>query len=83
MMSRLCAPMAIRRPISFVRSVTVTYMMFIMPMPPTTNEMEAIAANNVVIRPVTELIVETNSSCVRISKSSAAALLMPWLLRRM
>ena len=40
---RLCwAPMAIFRPISLVRSVTDTSMMFITPMPPTTREMAAI-----------------------------------------
>ena len=40
---RLCwAPMAIFRPISRVRSVTDTSMMFITPMPPTTREMAAI-----------------------------------------
>jgi len=35
------APMAIRMPISRVRSVTDTSMMFMMPMPPTMREMEA------------------------------------------
>ena len=34
-----------RRPISRVRSVTDTYMMFIMPMPPTTSEMPAMQAS--------------------------------------
>ena len=37
-----CAPMAIFRPISRVRSVTDTSMMFMTPMPPTTREMAAI-----------------------------------------
>ena len=36
------APMALRMPISRVRSVTVTSMMFMMPIPPTTREMPAI-----------------------------------------
>ena len=35
--------MALRIPISRVRSVTVTSMMFIMPMPPTSREIPAIA----------------------------------------
>ena len=35
------APMALRMPISLVRSVTVTSMMFMMPMPPTIREMLA------------------------------------------
>jgi hypothetical protein len=37
------APMAFRTPISRVRSVTLTSMMFITPMPPTTSEMEVMA----------------------------------------
>ena len=39
--SRFLAPMALRVPISRVRSVTVTSMMFMMPMPPTRREMAA------------------------------------------
>ena len=35
------APMALRTPISRVRSVTVTSMMFMTPMPPTRSEMAA------------------------------------------
>ena len=38
------APRALRIPISRVRSVTETSMMFIMPMPPTSREMPAMAA---------------------------------------
>ena len=38
------APMARRMPISRVRSVTVTSMMFMMPMPPTSSEMAAMPA---------------------------------------
>ena len=40
--SRVVAPRALRMPISRVRSVTDTSMMFMMPMPPTTREMAAI-----------------------------------------
>ena len=43
------APMAMRMPISRVRSVTETSMMFMMPMPPTSSEIEAIAARSSVI----------------------------------
>ncbi len=43
-----------RRPISRVRSVTDTYMMFMMPIPPTTSEMPAMQASSVVIRSVVE-----------------------------
>ena len=42
MMSRRLAPRARRMPISRVRSVTVASMMFMMPMPPTRSEIEAI-----------------------------------------
>ena len=46
MMSLLVAPMALRRPISRVRSVTETSMIFIIPMPPTKSDIAAIAPNN-------------------------------------
>ena len=36
------APIALRRPISLVRSVTVTNIIFIIPIPPTKSEMAAI-----------------------------------------
>ena len=42
-MSRGRAPTAMRRPISRVRSVTDTSMMFMMPMPPTSSDTAAIA----------------------------------------
>ena len=45
-MSRPRAPTAMRRPISRVRSVTETSMMFMMPMPPTSSETEATAASS-------------------------------------
>lgn len=41
--SRLRAPIALRMPISRVRSVTETSIMFMMTIPPTTREMAAIA----------------------------------------
>ena len=41
-MSRPRAPIALRMPISRVRSRTETSMMFMIPMPPTTSEIEAI-----------------------------------------
>ena len=40
-MSRARAPTAMRRPISCVRSVTLTSMMFMMPTPPTKSEIAA------------------------------------------
>ena len=48
-MSRPRAPTAMRRPISRVRSVTDTSMMFMMPMPPTRSETDAIAASSIVM----------------------------------
>ena len=45
-MSAACAD-AMRIPISRVRSVTETSMMFMMPMPPTSSETDAIAASRV------------------------------------
>jgi len=40
--------MDIRRPISLAHSVTETYLMFIMPMAPTTKDIAAVAAGNTV-----------------------------------
>ncbi len=73
-MSCFFAPIALRNPISRVRSVTVVSIMFMMPMPPTTSEIAAIAARSVVNVPVTLDAVETmlawfstvKSACVRI-----------------
>ena len=48
-MSRPRAPTAMRRPISRVRSVTDTSMMFMMPMPPTSSDTEAMAASSKVM----------------------------------
>ena len=46
-----------RRPISRVRSVTETSMMFMMPTPPTTSEMPATTSSNTVITAEVEAIV--------------------------
>ena len=45
-MSRLRAPIALRMPISRVRSRTDTSMMFMIPMPPTMSEIEAMPAEH-------------------------------------
>ena len=45
-MSLLFAPIALRKPISRVRSDTETSIMFIMPIPPTKSDMAAIDPNN-------------------------------------
>ncbi|MPM65595.1 hypothetical protein SDC9_112492 [bioreactor metagenome] len=50
-MSRPLAPRDFRMPISRVRSVTETSMMFIMPMPPTSREIAAMATRTVITVP--------------------------------
>ena len=42
------APVAMRMPISWIRSVTLTSMMFITPMPPTNSEIAAIEPSSMV-----------------------------------
>ena len=55
------APTLIRKPISRVRSVTDTYMMFIIPIPPTTKDIPAIHARSVVIKSVVVFSIVLNS----------------------
>ena len=50
--SRVLAPSALRIPISRVRSVTDTSMIFMMPMPPTSREMAAIPPTAIDIPPI-------------------------------
>ena len=66
------APTDMRRPISRVRSVTDTYMIFIMPIPPTTREMPAIHAKSVVIKSVVEFSIVLSSCWLRMVKSSSS-----------
>ena len=66
------APTDMRRPISRVRSVTLTYMMFMIPIPPTTSEMPAMQASRVVIRSVVELSMLLSSCWLRMVKSSSS-----------
>ncbi len=75
-MSTLRAPTLMRKPISRVRSVTLTYMMFMMPMPPTTSEMPATQPSSIVSMLVVEFIIVDNSSCERMLKSSSSASLV-------
>ena len=56
-MSRPRAPIALRMPISRVRSRTETSMMFMIPMPPTTSEIEAMPPSSRVSRPLIALTV--------------------------
>ncbi len=66
------APSALRMPISRVRSVTDTSMMFMMPMPPTSSDTPAIDARSDVIVRVISVRVAAISSSVRAVKSSSA-----------
>ena len=62
MMSRFLAPMARRMPISRVRSITLASMMFMIPMPPTSSEIDAIAT-----------ITISKMRCVRRCSASSSA----------
>ena len=68
------APMAMRMPISRVRSVTDTSMMFMMPMPPTSSEIEAMAASSSVITCVVLVAASAISVWLRTVKSSVSPL---------
>ena len=71
-MSEGVAPMALRMPISRVRSVTDTSMMFMMPMPPTSREMTATALRSEVIVPVIPWMRAISSVELPMLKSSLA-----------
>ena len=60
-MTRSLAPSALRMPISRVRSVTDTIMMFMMPMPPTSSEMAAMAVRIVTTMFTMEVIISSIS----------------------
>ena len=64
------APIALRMPISRVRSVTVTNMMFMTPIPPTKSEIPATAPSNSVNVPVTVLTVSRIELGLKIVKSA-------------
>ena len=76
------APTAIRRPISFVRSVTETSMMFIIPIPATNNEKAAATTRMMVTVSIVLDIVSIISACERMVKSSSASSFSLWLSRR-
>ena len=71
-MSLWRAPSDLRRPISRVRSVTETSMMFMMTMPPTTSEMEAMRMVTPKKAPLSLPQIERNDWLVSITKSSGA-----------
>ena len=70
-MSRPRAPTAMRMPISRVRSVTETSMMFMMPIPPTSSETAAIDDRSSVIVRLVSSAALANSAWVRMKKSSS------------
>ena len=77
-MSRLLAPIALRMPISRVRSRTDTSMMFMIPIPPTISEIEAIPASSTVSRPVIESTVVSSWAWSNTLKSAVSAAPSPW-----
>ena len=81
-MSRPRAPTARRSPISRVRSVTDTSMMFMIPIPPTTRETTAIPANSSAW--VCDIASRTcsRSEMLRTEKSSGSAAESLWRRRR-
>ena len=76
------APMAMRMPISRVRSVTETSMMFMMPMPPTRRETAAMLASRLVITRLVDSAASANSLRFRTRKSSACPALRSCRWRR-
>ena len=76
------APTAIRRPISFVRSVTLTSMMFMIPIPATNSEKAAATTRIIVTVSIVDDIVSIISACERMVKSSAVSSFSLWLSRR-
>ncbi len=69
---RRFAPMALRMPISRVRSVTDTNMMFMTPTPPTNREMPVTAMPIASTTPMTLLKADSSESILLIAKSSSS-----------
>ena len=65
---------SLRRPISRIRSVTETSMMFMTPMPPTSSEIAAIPASSAVSVLLTEPAVESSDCWLLMVKSGFFAL---------
>ncbi len=80
-MSRPRAPTAMRSPISRVRSVTLTSMMFMMPMPPTTRLTPATAASSSVITRLDSSCAASISVRLRTLKSSSCPGCRRWRWR--
>ena len=76
------APTAIRNPISLVRSVTLTSMIFMIPIPATRSEKAAATTRMMVTVSMVDDMVSIISACERMVKSSAASPFSLWLSRR-
>ena len=81
-MSRRRAPTALRMPISRVRSRTETSMMFMIPMPPTISEIEAMPPSSSVSVPLIALAVWSSCDWSKIEKSSSSVAARSWRDRR-
>ena len=75
------APRALRMPISRVRSVTDTIMIFMMPIPPTMREMAAMLPRNSVSMVVVLVMVSMRLVRLRTVKSSSLSPVMWWRWR--
>ena len=77
-MSLRRAPIALRMPISRVRSVTDTSMMFITPIPPTSREIAATSPSSVVKTLLVELEVSSSEPWLRTLKPGSEVSLILW-----
>ena len=75
------APTAMRTPISRVRSLTLTSMMFMMPMPPTSSDTAAMLASSRVSASLLSCLRDAVSVRFLIEKSSSPPMPMPWRSR--
>ena len=71
-MSRRLAPSDLRMPISRVRSDTDTSIMFMMPMPPTSREMPAMATSTTIMVSIMVFITDSISAEVMTRKWSSS-----------
>ena len=81
-MSLSFAPTASRIPISLVRSVTDTSMMFMMPIPPTTRETDAMAPRSMLMIRVDASATASISDRFLTEKSSSCPAWIRWRCRR-
>ena len=81
-MSLRVAPRALRTPISRVRSVTLTSMMFMTPTPPTSRAMAAMRIMAAAMPPVMARKVSNWPSLVKMAKSFGSLAFRPRRVRR-